>query len=72
MGTVVTEAGVNAPGKKQTPMSPPEQALESPRACNTDCDGVPGAVPQKEEDPTGEESLFSLTDHLEAIGSSNF
>ena len=68
------EAGVvvGAPGEKQTPTPPPEQSLESRLACNTDCDGVPGTVPQsliKEED---EEWLFSLTDCLDTIGPSKF
>ena len=65
----------SAPGEKQRLIPPPEQSLESPLACNTDCDGFPGTVPQsvtKEEDPTGEECLFSLTDHLDAIGPSKF
>ena len=47
---------VSAPGEKQTLTPPPKQSLESPLACNTDCDGVPGTVPQsvmKEEDLTG-------------------
>ena len=46
-----------------------------PLACNTDCDGVPGTVPQsvvKEKDLTGEVWLFSLTDHLDTIGPSKF
>ena len=66
---------VSAPREEQTLTLSPEQSLESTFACNTDCGRVPGSVPQsvmKEEDLTGEEWLFSLTDHLDAIGPSKF
>ena len=75
--TVAAEAGVvvGTPREKQTLTPPPEQSLQSPLACNTNYDRVPWTVPQsvmKEEDPTSEEWLFSLTDHLDAIGPSKF